>query len=75
MTSEVHEDSAVLLAIKDAELGSLRQQMAQLADDLRRNAAVRERESAEQHQHLIALHVPAAVADCGIDSSAGLTNK
>eukprot|EP00775_Hariotina_reticulata_P011308 gene11308-11458_t len=47
MTSQVHEDSAVLLAIKDAELGSLRQQMAQLADDLRRNAAALATKDAE----------------------------
>jgi hypothetical protein len=34
------EDTALLLAIKDAEISTLRQQMAQLADDLRRNLAV-----------------------------------
>jgi hypothetical protein len=35
-----NEDAALLLAIKDAEISTLRQQMAQLADDLRRNVAV-----------------------------------
>lgn len=36
-----HEDATLLLAIKDAEISTLRQQMAQLADDLKRNLAVR----------------------------------
>jgi hypothetical protein len=35
-----HEDANLLLAIKDAEISTLRQQMAQLADDLKRNLAV-----------------------------------
>lgn len=34
------EDAALLLTIKDAEISTLRQQMAQLADDLKRNLAV-----------------------------------
>jgi hypothetical protein len=34
------EDATLLLAIKDAEISTLRQQMAQLADDLKRNLAV-----------------------------------
>ena len=34
------EDAAVLLAIKDAEVQSLRQQMAQLTIDLKRNLEV-----------------------------------
>jgi hypothetical protein len=54
-TSDVDEDSGdpVLLAIKDAELASLRQQISQLADDLKRNAAVRDTDEPRHLGHLV----------------------